>query len=194
MKIIKKYNYEVIVNKESKCGLDGLPDVLENLILESFTKEEIIEDPEGTLQCLFEAEQRRRPSIIHLPENSLYLKKIKKNIFNKGNPYEKYRTLKRINSGSSGQIYKIERKSDQLGLALKMISPIDQDEYDEIQNETSIMKLCQKEDNIIQCYDAYDYDGKLWIYMELMDIGAMTDIVIENEGKIEEEVCQYILR
>jgi len=74
------------------------------------------------------------------------------------------------------------------------VTPSDQEEYDEILNETSIMKLCQKEDNIIQCFDAYDYDSKLWIYMELMDIGAMTEIVLENEKQIEEEVCQYILR
>jgi serine/threonine protein kinase len=75
-----------------------------------------------------------------------------------------------------------------------MITPADNQEYEEIQNETSIMKLCRQEDNIIQCYDAFDYDGKLWIYMELMDIGGMTDIILENAGKIEEEVCQYILR
>ena len=56
------------------------------------------------------------------------------------------------------------------------------------------MKLCQKEDNIIQCFDAYDFNEKLWIYMELMDIGAMTDIILENAGRIEEEVCQYILK
>jgi serine/threonine protein kinase len=55
------------------------------------------------------------------------------------------------------------------------------------------MKLCQKEDNIIQCFDAYDHDGKLWIYMELMDIGAMTNIILDNIGKIEEEVCKYVL-
>jgi serine/threonine protein kinase len=30
--------------------------------------------------------------------------------------------------------------------------------------------------------------------MELMDIGAMTDIILENEKQIGEEVCQYILR
>lgn len=56
------------------------------------------------------------------------------------------------------------------------------------------MKLCQKEDNIIQCFDAYDFNNRLWIYMELMDIGAMTDIILENSGKIDEQVCQYILK
>jgi len=60
------------------------------------------------------------------------LKKIKKNVFLKENPNEKYRTCKRINSGSSGQIYKVERKSDQLELALKMVTPADNEEYEEI--------------------------------------------------------------
>ena len=75
-----------------------------------------------------------------------------------------------------------------------MVTPNDNEQYEEIQNEISIMKLCQKEDNIIQCFDAYDFNEKLWIYMELMDIGAMTDIILENAGRIEEEVCQYILK
>ena len=71
----------MVINKQSKCGLDGLPEKLENLILQSFSKEEIIEDPEGTLQCLFEAEQLRNRHVLHLPDTSFYLKKIKKNIF-----------------------------------------------------------------------------------------------------------------
>ena len=54
--------------------------------------------------------------------------------------------------------------------------------------------LCKKENNIIQCCDAYDYDGKLWIIMDLMDIGACTDMLIECANYITENVCAYILR
>ena len=29
--------------------------------------------------------------------------------------------------------------------------------------------------------------------MELMDIGAMTNVILENSGNIQEEICKYIL-
>jgi serine/threonine protein kinase len=56
------------------------------------------------------------------------------------------------------------------------------------------MMLCNSENNIIQCKNAYDWDGKLWIYMDLMDIGAMTDLVIESADDIKENCIKYILR
>ena len=56
-----------------------------------------------------------------IPENSVYLKEIKAKVFKKKNPEEVYRTLDHINSGSQGQIYRVERKSDGKILALKMV-------------------------------------------------------------------------
>ena len=92
--------------------------------------------------------------------------------------------MKKINKGSSGLIYKCKRISDGQELAMKMIIPKNKTEYEAIQNEVGIMMLCSKENNIIQCKDAYDYDGKLWIYMDLMDIGAITDLLIESPDTI----------
>jgi hypothetical protein len=56
-KEFKKHNYEVTVNPNSACGLDGLPDYMEKWALTCFTKEELMEDPGPLLQCMFEAEQ-----------------------------------------------------------------------------------------------------------------------------------------
>ncbi len=52
----KKMNYVVTINPESKCGLDGLPEYLQDWALTCFTKEELMEDPGPLLQCMFEAE------------------------------------------------------------------------------------------------------------------------------------------
>ena len=56
------------------------------------------------------------------------------------------------------------------------------------------MKLCSAEDSILACTDAFDWRGKIWIFVELMDGGALTDMVVENAGKLNEDVCAYILR
>jgi serine/threonine protein kinase len=56
------------------------------------------------------------------------------------------------------------------------------------------MKLCSAEDSILACTDAYDWKGKIWIFVELMDGGALTDMVVEYAGKLPENICAYILR
>ena len=44
-KEFKQHNYTVTINPESKCGLDGLPEYMEDWALTCFTKEELMEDP-----------------------------------------------------------------------------------------------------------------------------------------------------
>ena len=58
---------------------------------------------------------------VRIPDSSIYLKEMKKTLFKQENPQSVYRTLAHINSGSQGQIYKVERKSDEFILALKKV-------------------------------------------------------------------------
>lgn len=54
--------------------------------------------------------------------------------------------------------------------------------------------MCKGEGGILKCYDAYDFKERLWVILELMDAGALTDIVEEKRGNIPETVCAYIIR
>lgn len=62
-----------------------------------------------------------------------------------------------------------------------------------IKNELGIMQMCQESDNVIRCYEAFDYRQRLWIFLEYMDAGCLTPIVEERKGNISEGVCAYIL-
>ena len=53
--------------------------------------------------------------------------------------------------------------------------------------------MCQDNENVIKCYQAYDYRQRLWIFLEFMDGGCLTPIVEERKGNISEGVCSYIL-
>jgi len=55
------------------------------------------------------------------------------------------------------------------------------------------MQMCQGNDNIIRCFEAFDYRQRLWIFLEFMDGGCLTPIVEERKGNISEGVCSYIL-
>lgn len=54
--------------------------------------------------------------------------------------------------------------------------------------------MCQDEDSIIKCIDAYDFKERLWVFLELMDVGALTNMLEERRGNIDEKLCAYILR
>ncbi len=53
--------------------------------------------------------------------------------------------------------------------------------------------MCKENDNVIQCFEAFDYRQRLWIFLEFMDAGCLTPIVEERKGNITEGVCAYIL-
>lgn len=48
-------------------------------------------------------------------------------------------------------------------------------------------------DSIVQCYEAFDFQNRLWIFMELMDGGAFTPMLEELQGAYSEDFCRYSL-
>ena len=75
-----------------------------------------------------------------------------------------------------------------------MMRPKNEKEFNSIKNEVGIMMMCQDDDSVIKCLDAFDYGERLWVIMELMDVGALTEILEEKKGNIDERLCAYILR
>ena len=56
------------------------------------------------------------------------------------------------------------------------------------------MKICSKDtSSIVQCREAYEYDKKIWMFLELMDCGSLTEYVGKDRIVITEELCCYIL-
>ena len=74
------------------------------------------------------------------------------------------------------------------------MQPKNKQDFQSIKNEVGIMMMCQGESSIIKCIDAFDFKERLWVFLELMDVGALTDMLEERKGNIEEKLCAYILR
>ena len=96
--------------------------------------------------------------------------------------------------GSQGLVFHVRRLSDNKDFALKFIQPKDIYDYNNIKNEVALMMLCEEEDSILKCIDAYDFKERLWVFLEMMDIGAMTNLVEERRGNMDEKICAYILK
>ena len=54
------------------------------------------------------------------------------------------------------------------------------------------MQMTQS-DSIVKCFEAFDFQNRLWIFMELMDGGAFTAMLEELAGDYSEGFCKYSL-
>ena len=146
-------------------------------------------------QSVYHKQGANQQSLLYqMPDNSVILNEIKSSAFRRSNPYDDYATVKKIGTGSVGQIFKVRRKKDDAIVVMKKIELQTTLAKEFIKNEVGLMQLCKAQDNILNCLEAYDFNDKLWIIVELMEGGALTDMILENMGKISEDVCAYIIK
>lgn len=62
-----------------------------------------------------------------------------------------------------------------------------------MRNEIALMVKCQHE-NIIKYEEGYLYDDRLWIFLEYMDAGCLTELLEAGlYVKFSEEVIRYLI-
>ena len=128
-----------------------------------------------------------------LPENTEAMKLINRAAqFRKDDPSEHYDIIRRIGMGGFARVFEVRRKKDGAILALKFIEPKSDNETKIIQNEVGLMMLCTDNDSILRCLEAFDFKGRLWIFLEMMDGGALTPMLEETAGQYSEKFCAYI--
>lgn len=54
------------------------------------------------------------------------------------------------------------------------------------------MLSCGANQGIVQCFECFDYRNRLWIFLEIMEGGAITPMLEDMEGKVSEEFCKWI--
>ncbi|KAL5343652.1 kinase-like domain-containing protein [Aspergillus crustosus] len=111
-----------------------------------------------------------------------------------GDPTKLYHNLSKIGQGASGGVY-IAYENDTNGcVAIKQMNLDLQPKKDLIINEILVMKD-SKHKNIVNFRDSYLHGLDLWVVMEYMEGGSLTDVVtfnIMSEGQIA-AVCRETL-
>eukprot|EP00835_Amoeboradix_gromovi_P004572 NODE_364_length_10092_cov_0.435905.p2 type:complete len:621 gc:universal NODE_364_length_10092_cov_0.435905:6037-7899(+) len=101
-------------------------------------------------------------------------------------PTKCYSNLKKIGQGASGGVFSgIKIGSNQV-VALKQMNLEAQPKKDLIINEILVMRDAQHK-NIVNFVDSYLWKGDLWVVMEYMEGGPLTDVVmysVLSEGQI----------
>ena len=118
-----------------------------------------------------------------------------KQICSPGDPVQRYRNLNQIGKGASGGVYSAYEMGTNKCVAIKQMNLETQPKKDLIINEIIVMKG-SKHKNIVNFLDSYLVVGDLWVIMEYMEGGSLTDVVTFNmmsEGQIA-AVCREVLQ
>lgn len=102
-----------------------------------------------------------------------------KTICTPGDPTQRYRDLQTIGKGASGAVYTAYELGTNKCVAIKQMNLEQQPKKDLIMNEIVVMKG-SKHKNIVNFLDSYLLRGDLWVIMEYMEGGSLTDVVTFN--------------
>ncbi|CCE89604.1 mitogen-activated protein kinase kinase kinase kinase STE20 TDEL_0A02720 [Torulaspora delbrueckii] len=112
-----------------------------------------------------------------------------------GDPSKMYLNLTKIGQGASGGVYTAYEVGTNASVAIKQMNLEKQPKKELIINEILVMKG-SKHQNIVNFIDSYVLKGDLWVVMEYMEGGSLTDVVthcILTEAQIG-AVCRETLR
>lgn len=112
-----------------------------------------------------------------------------------GNPKERYTLIGQIGQGASGSVMTaIDNATDTL-VAIKQMNLAQQSNKEFILNEILVMRE-HRHPNVVNYLDSYLVDNELWVVMEYLQGGSLTDIVVET--RMEEyqiaTVCREVLQ
>lgn len=112
-----------------------------------------------------------------------------------GDPQRKYAKMEKIGQGASGTVYTAIESSTGTEVAIKRMNLSQQPKKELIINEILVMRE-NKHPNVVNYLDSYLVNEELWVVMEYLPGGSLTDVVTEtcmDEGQIA-AVCREVLQ
>lgn len=136
---------------------------------------------------------RPRPRPQNQPTTDEVVERLRQ-ICNPSDPTVIYRNLVKIGQGASGGVFTGQPVGSPSIVAIKQMNLEKQPKKDLIINEILVMRE-NKHKNVVNFIESYLHRGDLWVVMEYMEGGSLTDVVTNNlmtEGQIA-TVCRETL-
>uniref|UniRef100_A0A672ZKI5 non-specific serine/threonine protein kinase n=1 Tax=Sphaeramia orbicularis TaxID=375764 RepID=A0A672ZKI5_9TELE len=172
-------------------------------VKEVLTPPESQVQPENTSNTMYRHTDRQRKKSKMTDEEILerlsmcnLMRKIENwSIVSVGDPKKKYTRFEKIGQGASGTVYTAIDIATGQEVAIKQMNLQQQPKKELIINEILVMRE-NKNSNIVNYLDSYLVGDELWVVMEYLAGGSLTDVVTEtcmDEGQIA-AVCRECLQ
>ncbi|CAO0790211.1 unnamed protein product [Mucor circinelloides] len=116
-----------------------------------------------------------------------------RSVVSKGDPNECYKKIKRVGQGASGSVYVANSLATNTKVAVKQMDLAHQPRKELIVNEILVMKESQHP-NIVNFLDSFLVGSSdLWVVMEFMEGGALTDVIDNNSKMTEQQISTVCL-
>ncbi|XP_077361751.1 serine/threonine-protein kinase PAK 3 isoform X4 [Festucalex cinctus] len=161
-------------------------------IKEVVTPPESQVQPDNTSSTMYRHTDRQRKKSKMTDEEIL---ERLRSIVSVGDPKKKYTRFEKIGQGASGTVYTAIDIATGQEVAIKQMNLQQQPKKELIINEILVMRE-NKNSNIVNYLDSYLVGDELWVVMEYLAGGSLTDVVTEtcmDEGQIA-AVCRECLQ
>mmetsp|Transcript_8563 Transcript_8563/g.9746 ORF Transcript_8563/g.9746 Transcript_8563/m.9746 type:complete len:388 (+) Transcript_8563:261-1424(+) len=180
----------VTVDPRSSVGLTGLPDKWKHVLqLSDISKEDAIAHADEVVKVLdFHINGPAKKPTTHVLKQEM-LNAIQ---INTSNPNKKYSKLRKLGEGAAGEVFECKDKQGKKW-AVKVAPESD---IDNIKQEIAMHALSNHE-NIVNYKETFRYNRQLWMIIELMTGGSLTEMVGKHIKWGEPEiayVCKLMLK
>eukprot|EP01094_Clydonella_sp_ATCC50884_P030526 TRINITY_DN99_c1_g1_i3.p1 TRINITY_DN99_c1_g1~~TRINITY_DN99_c1_g1_i3.p1 ORF type:complete len:420 (-),score=141.45 TRINITY_DN99_c1_g1_i3:178-1437(-) len=184
--------HQIHVDFNSDSGFSGLPSEWEALLQSSgVSKEEVLAQPDEVLSCLEVQAQfaglgsapgaalKPKPQQMDMPEE----KQVSlSDLICHDDPQQRFTNMKKIGEGAAGEVFFAKDTVSGKDVAIKKMQ-LSAQNMKLLVTEIGIMKDSHHE-NITAYFDSYIVDNDLWVAMELMGGGCLTEILEQWESGV----------
>ncbi|XP_030388546.1 serine/threonine-protein kinase 10 isoform X2 [Scaptodrosophila lebanonensis] len=131
--------------------------------------------------------------VFHLGGGEAKKKRLYNNIKMDTDPAEFWEMVGELGDGAFGKVYKAQHKEQKRFAAAKMCTLEDEENLSDHMVEIDILSEI-KHPNIVELYEAFSIDDKLWMLIEYCDGGALDSIMVELEKPLTEPQIAYVCK
>ena len=172
-----------IIFDEKTGKLKGISKEWENRIENSdFKKEELLRNSVKIVNVLNFEDNQNEMEYTHRRKMTMKIKKKHpklEELCKKDDPLQIFEKLKKIGEGSFGMVYMATNKLTREKVAIKKME-ITQKEKENLESELYLQQT-SSDPNIVPVLGAYINNDELWVILELLQGGALTDILLNMQ-------------